>query len=119
MAVHPSGARLFCTRARSGVDWAHMRRFLPLLAALALAGCSGLTGSVNEPGAPIRTKEPTMLACRYDDDTCMRVSVISDGTTVERMRDDIGDWVMVVESECFDGYCHVVDEFGTEWKLEP
>ncbi len=99
-----------------------MRRLLPL-AVIALAGCAGLTGSIIEssppPAAPIAQEEPTMLACRYEEDSCLRVSVISDGVTVERMRGDTGDWIMIANSECRDGYCHVVDEFGIEWKLEP
>lgn len=98
-----------------------MRRLISCLTVLALAGCTNPTGSVIEPPSaePIAVEEPTMLACRYDEDTCLRVSVISDGVTVERMRGDTGDWIMIARSDCRDGYCHVVDEYGIEWKLEP
>ena len=104
-----------------------MKRLLPLLAlTAALAGC-GFTASVTpadpapvEPASPAGTGgEREMLRCRVGTDECARAGVVTDGATVERLRDGSGSWVLAAESECRDGRCVVKDENGTEWTLEP
>lgn len=101
-----------------------MRRFLPFAFAIVLAGCS-LQGSVTETGTPPDMPsgfdgESTMLSCRMNTtEECVRRSVLSDGTVINALRNDMGEWVPVTESECFENYCYAVDAEGTEWKLEP
>ena len=107
-----------------------MKKLLPFLAALLLAGCS-LGATVLEPQdfppAPPQVVYPagfegesTMLACKADSrDECFRIGVVSNGRNVERIRNTEGGWTLIMESECRDGHCHVKDENGIEWKLEP
>lgn len=102
-----------------------MRSAFAVVTTLALVGCSGLNGSVTTaPEVPTMvpvgvSSESTMLACRTESDDCLRVSVISDGATVERMRNDSGEWIMIAESACRNGMCTATDEFGGKWRLEP
>ncbi len=109
-----------------------MKHLLPLFAIVILSGCS-LGATVLTPETPASDPPPpaliypagfegesTMLACKMDSrDECVRRGVVTDGTHVERIRNDEGGWTLAAESECRDGHCYVKDENGVEWKLEP
>jgi|GEM_PF-5610346 len=104
-----------------------MQRLLPFLAVLAIAGC-GLNAAVTEPPTedaavteetpPPSGQEVVMHACRVDaPGTCMDVSVLTDGTSIQIMRHDAG-WVLINDSSCIDGLCEGTDENGVSWTFE-
>lgn len=103
-----------------------MRKLFPALAILALAGCANLDATLADPGAA-GSSEPAenapyeidMLACRYDVDECSRRAVTRTDETILALGDGTGSWISIVSAECRDGRCHVTDETGTEWLLEP
>ena len=102
-----------------------MKRLLPLLSAVALAGCSlgaSLTGDLPPPMIyPAGfAGEGSMLLCRmHSTDECVRTEVVTDGAVVTRILGLDGEWLRVKESECRDGHCYAKDENDVEWKLEP
>lgn len=108
----------------------YMKKLLPLLAVLALAGCNGQASVVEtitteemvfdqQLPDPAMTEEKEMLACRVDGSApCARIGVMTDGSVVILMRNESG-WMTVADSECMDDTCYAKDENGAEWTLEP
>jgi hypothetical protein len=108
-----------------------MKRLLPVLAVLALAGCARFDATVAPQGVPDRSSassvaaepadpaqpyETEMLACRPDG-ACAQHGVLRNAFTVMSMRNDEGSWMGVTASECVDATCTATDEFGVEWML--
>jgi hypothetical protein len=107
-----------------------MKKFLPVLAIIALVGCNSQASVVEtiptekmlfdqQLPDPMKLEEKDMLACRVDGSApCARIGVLTDGTVVVLMRNESG-WVTVAHSECAQGTCYAKDENGIEWTLEP